>query len=335
MIGNIWTAGLDALGQSLAEREAARLLEEDRARRATLDAESRGFRERELAIGEGSLEERRRSAAAEAASRTEAAGAAQAREARLAALLQRLGTVTDPQERYVLESEILTLGGKVGTREKPEKPTLRNVNPGDYVIDDTGKQIFKAPDRPPAPGSGRKTGIPTSVRRYVEEFSTTGAPIEEARAMLSRQWPNLQKQADAEGFDVSLADVAAYLTRIYPQTDPITRETAPMGVAEGKPTGVSPAITREPAPAPAPAPGVPAPSGENPQYEAAMDRHLATVLSRATDADGKPIRPTPQVIAQVKAAAAQGDPEALEIVKQAKAEAAPKPSAFQLAKVGG
>lgn len=251
---NPWSAGQDALLGFLAQRDADRRLEEDRARRAALDAQEQQDREQYREIQREqlrSVDDARKAAAQDRAASTAAEAAAaereQQQEQETRQMLTELVKPDTPVERKA------ELAFELGRRKVPPalltkylpqeaKPDFRVV--GKTLLKD-GKPVYTEPDRPPKVERGPSDDptLPVGVKTYID---TLPSKIDEAgnlytydRAQeeLSRKSGKLR--ADHRFLDMSKAMKYAESLFPKPATDPMgqpvprkpaTAAAAPSGV---------------------------------------------------------------------------------------------------------
>jgi len=143
---SIFAAGSDMIRQMVAEREADRMIREDRARREQLDADARAnraedvaFRDRQLKSVDDDRDEARRIANVNAELKKK-------NDTDRDAAIQAYMTATTPEERerarVILEARH---GVHIEAPPKPVAPTTHTVAPGGALVGADGKVIYQAP----------------------------------------------------------------------------------------------------------------------------------------------------------------------------------------------
>lgn len=231
---NVWSAGQDALLDTIARRDAERRLEEDRARRDRIDQEALADRDRQRGIQEGQLRsidedrDERRRMAGEAAAEKKAAGQAAALNAeQIGELLDAYDAAQSPEEKHSIGLKILNAGGKY---QAPPRPVTAPRDPiADHLAKKKIDQQFKEPSA--AKGPKDNPSLPNGAKVWIESIAQRGIPLEQARNELSRGWGQ-QRQAHP---GAELAAAADYLTKLYPTAPD------PMAAAPRAPLGAPPA----------------------------------------------------------------------------------------------
>ncbi len=226
---NVWEAGSDALLKALAERDARKRLDEDRARQMQLDEERRAqiLAQQELQRGQlksidEDRDERRRMAgeAAEAAGtnallkdETTRRGEA-AKQAAVQAYKEAVASGDDKAVQGAI-ADLAVHGIRVPTPPASGGAGF-TLSPGQQRFDATGKQIGSVPDRPrtgPAgpsvPRSERE--LPQGVTDWLDTL-TQFPTIQEARKALNEGWQQQRKHHP----EVDLQKAAAYLDKSFP-----------------------------------------------------------------------------------------------------------------------
>lgn len=260
---NIFSAGRNALLDTLAQREATRMLGEDRARRDRLDEEGRldRVKQRELQDRQiTSLDEDRdaRRALGEQAANDKAAEAkakADERAARAAALDAYTTAIQagDEKAARLAGAKLINLGGEMLPDSKPMV-----VGAGSTVYDqDSGKAIYTAPNRPTATPASEKDDpkLPIGTKRWIESISQQAPTIEEARSWLNKGWNETLKAHPRQ----ELGKAVDYLDGLYSNEfgvkTPLGGAPAPGGRASGAGAAGGGAPQPPPAAPPAAAPG--------------------------------------------------------------------------------
>jgi hypothetical protein len=121
------------------------------------------------------------------------------------------GTVVGGQEAYIPPG---------GTRPSYINPLrsgaaqgLRNVNPGDYVVDETGKVVFQAP--PGAPKPETMSDFDTQVRAQAESYRTMTPEDAQADVDLARVNPEMYKFKQAAFYEAFRSPQAAERARDF------------------------------------------------------------------------------------------------------------------------
>lgn len=248
---NVWSAGRDELLGFLAERDAKKRLEEDRARRDRLDEESRVDRERGRRIQEENLRvsredrEERRGEQKRLNDERIAAGQAKRKQDEQARTLvaEMLDPNTSQERKQAIGFELdrlqvsPTLIDKYLNPKPDTKPVVR-INPRTGTVETIGEAPagahFVQEPKPAADPNAPKPvkddpRLPQGTKRWLESISQRGVPIGDARTELSKGWG----QQIAAHPNVDLAEAAAYLAKLYPPAeDPMdATPRGPLGAA--------------------------------------------------------------------------------------------------------
>jgi hypothetical protein len=231
---NPWSAATDTLLQTLAQRDAAARLEEQKQRQMQLDVEERADREAmrshqaaQLRSLDEDRDERRRLASETAAERTAAARDKKAMEDLEQSAIWNYQNAPDAESKAKAR-ELLELQFKYRFQapEKPATPFMHNVAPGATVLGPDGKPLYTAPDRPRA-GSGDepKPATPAQIR-----MATTSA-VTSVERLKDDELPEgvSRDQLIKERRDQALADLGVDPAK-YPM-QPVVR--LPPGVGAG------------------------------------------------------------------------------------------------------
>lgn len=256
---SVFAAGQDAMLGFLAERDAVKRLNEDRARRDRLDAEEAADRARGRDIQEENLRNQREDRAERLAEtkrinneRIAASEAKRKQDEAVQGLVKEMLDPNTPQERKQaigFELDRLQVSPSLIDKYLNPKATTKpvfGVDPHAGTVRQFGEvpvdaQVVNIP-RPAGAGGPKPPKddprLPMGTKRWIESISQRGVPLEEARTELSRGWG---QQTSAHP-NADLGEAAAFLQKLYP-TDSMGQRS-PMG--GGAPVGEAAA----PAPAP-------------------------------------------------------------------------------------
>lgn len=272
---NVWSAGQDALLNTLATRDAARRLQEDRDRRDRLDQEVAADRARQREIQEGTLRsveedrvERRRMAGEQVAAKKAEQEANTAKQREIDAALQTFATAQDPQEKMraaaVLDKYKVSPSA-LRDLQKPSTKSVFGVDPRSGSVRQFGEvpigaQVINIP-KPDGPAAGPKDDprLPQGTKAWIESIAQRGVPIEKAREELSMGWA----QQRAAHPHADLAAAAQHLQRLY----------MPDGMGGRSPIGSPQPGGEVPPAAPTPEAAAPPAGAETPAQQLFNDAH--------------------------------------------------------------
>lgn len=289
---NIFGAGRRSLLETLAQRDADRMLMEDRARRGRLDEENRLDRQKDRELRDKqitSMDEDRdaRAKVLEQAGkdRSDAAAAKAAEQKSKADALDAYTAAIqsgDEAAARVAGAKLLNLGGHM----LPEPKGPIEVSPGSSLYDPkSGKSVYTAPERTPKPSAAEKDdpSLPLGTKRWLESIAQQAPTVEEGRQWLNQGWQGTLKDHPKQ----ELAKAVKYLDSLYTTEFGVKTPIGGAPAAGGRASGAGPAGGGAAVPPPADAPMTP---GGEPTDEQAI---------AALQAKGKPV--TPETIAMAKA----------------------------------
>jgi hypothetical protein len=267
---NPWAAGTDALLNTLAQREAAARLEEQRERQRQLDAEEKADRERMRTHQENQLRdlaESRREAAADRQAGIDARAAESAAKGlknfELQGLVDQYQHEKDPIRKAQLKEQLIIKHEIRFPEEKAPKArtgSWRQVKgPGgteqwewfwDPLEGETPqkREVYHAPvagEKPDKPEKPVRADLllPPDTKTWIDKLAGQGLGYEETANLLSQGWEGVRGGHPEADMTAGLA----YLEKLY-QKNPVTNKLVPImrppAAAGGGPAGPS-AITPE------------------------------------------------------------------------------------------
>ncbi len=253
---NIFVGGTDELLQTLAQREAMRLMAEDRARRDRLDQETRSDRDRQYQFQQDQL----KSIDDDRTERREAATAASNIEDQkrfaLQAAVDAYRNATTPEEkakwRETLEMEH---GIRFPAEQKKTgswRTTVKDGKPVDVFMEEPepGTELphYEKPDKPATPEKpdARAKDDPTfprGAKQWVDEMIGLGNPLGATLETITKGWA--QQQAAHPNADLGKA--LEYVKKFYDSQDLSGTSllkrgapAAPAAPASGRASGAGP-----------------------------------------------------------------------------------------------
>jgi len=307
---NIWSAGQDALLNALAQRDAARQLDEEKARQARLDEENRqdraalrAYQQKQFESLDEDRDERRRLAAETAKAKTADTEEKGARERLRQDAIYAYSHAKTPEEkaraREVLELQF-EMKFQAPAEKKPE--WISDVDPKTgkerktYRVAKEGETItpYRAPRAEPR-GDPRERDDPTfpsGPKAWVDNMIALGNPLEDTVSTIVRGWPQ-QRQYNPRA---DLGKAIEYVKKFYtgPYNDPIMKKPA----AGGGGPGAGSAAVQAPSPPTSPpaAPPSPAtPSSAGPPPSGTRPQSIGPFAGTSRPAAAPPASPPPVV----------------------------------------
>jgi hypothetical protein len=202
---NVWSAGRDALLDDLARRDAKRLQESQLARQTRMDEESRVARERQFGLQEEQLGLQKQDRDMRATAALAAQGAAQEKNQRIQQAIRRITDPTTPQpEKDALGLILDQEGVSPAMLERfaaPKPAETQDV----YAVGLDGRPTkvstvpkgshFTQVDRPVG-GNDEDSGLPPSVRAYVDALPTQVASKREAIDLVNRNFAEMRRKGE-------------------------------------------------------------------------------------------------------------------------------------------